>query len=608
MNKELKILYLEDSVYDAELTGRVLRTAGINYTFKLVDTQDEYEEELSTFQPDLILADHSLFQFNSSEALRIFKATHLHIPFILVTGTVSEEFAVNILNEGADDYLLKSNLTRLPNAIQKSLEKYEFEKERQRYVESIIANESLMKEAEQLAHFGSWEADVINGGVKWSDETFRIYGYEPGEVKPGHDIVLHHVHPDDRAFYQRIIYVVLQQQDIYSSEIRIIDKKGQHKFISFKIMVRRNAAGQLIRLSGFVQDITERKKAEILLLESNEKYEYVNKATLDTIWEWNFITETGIWGEGIMRTFGYTEDKLKYDTGWVDEYIHPEDKERVIKNIEDHIKNVIQNWQDEYRFRSADGSYKYVYDRGFILFDEKDLPYRMIGAMTDITEKRKMEKDLAERELYQQKLITEVTIQAQEKERNQLGKELHDNINQLLSVTKMFLSMATKKPEKSEEYLRRSSDNLNLAIEEIRKLSRSLVAPSLGNIGLIDALQFLAAEINLGNKLHVRVVTQIHTKKEIDNNMEIMLYRIAQEQLTNIHKYANAENAVITLRMEENRIFFSIADNGEGFDVSQKAQGIGLRNISSRVEFYSGTMNIISAPGQGCTLSISVPF
>jgi two-component system, NarL family, sensor histidine kinase UhpB len=608
MNKELRILYLEDSVQDAELTGRVLKIAGINYTLKLVDTQEEYEEALSNFQPDLILADHSLFQFNSSEALRIFKATHLQIPFILVTGTVSEEFAVNILNEGADDYLLKSNLTRLPSAINKSLEKYEFEKERQQYIENIIANESLMKEAEQLAHFGSWETDIITGEVKWSDETFRIYGYKPGEVKPGHDIVLHHIHPDDRAAYQHIIYVVLQKKEVYSSEMRLIDKMGNHKFVAFKIVVKRNESGQLIRLSGFIQDITERKKAEILLRESNERYEYVNKATLDTIWEWDFITNKGFWGEGIMRTFGYGEDKIQYNTSWIDDYIHPDDKERVIRSIEYHIENMIQNWQGEYRFLRADGSYRYVYDRGFILFDKKNHPYRMIGAMTDITEKRKMEKEMAEHALYQQKLLTEATIQAQEKERNELGKELHDNINQLLSVSKMFLGMAGKNQKKSEEYLSRSSHNLNLAIEEIRKLSRSLVAPSLGNIGLIDSLRFLAEEINLGNKLKVQVITQIATDKQMDNNMEVMLYRIAQEQLTNIRKYANAENAVITLKVAADRIFFSIADNGIGFDPHQKAQGIGLRNISSRVEFYAGNMNIISAPGHGCTLSISVPF
>ena len=93
------------------------------------------------------------------------------------------------------------------------------------------------------------------------------------------------------------------------------------------------------------------------LKEINERYEFVNKATLDTIWEWDFLTREGRWGDGIINTFGYTEDKHKYDENWLNEYIHPDDKERVLKNIQDHIDNGLQNWQDEYHFHCADGSY-----------------------------------------------------------------------------------------------------------------------------------------------------------------------------------------------------------------------------------------------------------
>lgn len=606
--KKLKILYLEDSPHDAELAGNILKNAGVNSTFKLVDTQDEYQEALREYHPDIILADHSLFQFNSSEALKMFKTSGLKIPFILVTGTVSEEFAVNILQEGANDYLLKDNLARLPSAVLNSLEKYRLERERQEYLDSVIANETQMKEAERLAHFGSWEADATTGEVKWSDGIFRIYGYQPGKVKPGHDIILHHIHPDDRAAYQHALCSLLSEQDTYASEIRIIDKKGNNKFVYFKIVVKRNNQGQFTRLLGFMQDITEQIKAEESLRESNERYEFVNKATLDTIWEWNFITCSGLWGEGLFRTFGYPRNKVNYRENWLEDYLHPDDKERVSEKIKYHIKNILQNWQDEYRFRCADGSYKYVYDRGFILFDDKGSPYRMIGAMTDITEKRKLEKELAEQELYQQKLITEVTIEAQEKERHELGRELHDNINQVLSTVKMFLSMAEENKDKRDELILKSRNNLNYAIEEIRKLSKSLVAPSLGDMGLVDALQEMAEEISLSNEFQVELIRDIRTEKKIDKSMELMLYRIAQEQLNNIRKYARAAKATITLTTGEGNLFFSIADDGVGFDTSQKAKGIGLKNISSRVDFYSGNMNIISAPGKGCLLNINIPF
>lgn len=352
----------------------------------------------------------------------------------------------------------------------------------------------------------------------------------------------------------------------------------------------------------------ERKRMVEKLRQSNERHEFVNKATLDTIWEWNFETNTGLWGDGIVNTFGYTHENLLYGNEWMKKYIHPDDIIRVNKGLNEYIAAHRQNWQDEFRFRCGDGSYRYVYDRGFILYDEQWNPTRMIGSMTDITEKITLEKELAEKELQQQKLLNEVTILAQEKERNHLGKELHDNINQVLATIKMFLGMSLENEKLRPDLIQRSLKNVNYAIEEIRKLSKSLVAPSLGDIGLADALQELADEINLSKQLQVKFINEIDPQYKMDENMELMLYRIAQEQLNNINKYAKASNAIITVRTEKGNLFFSVSDNGIGFDTSLKPRGIGLKNIGSRVDFYSGHMNIISAEGQGCTIKINIPL
>jgi two-component system sensor histidine kinase UhpB len=352
----------------------------------------------------------------------------------------------------------------------------------------------------------------------------------------------------------------------------------------------------------------ERKKMTERLRQSNERYELVNRATLDTIWEWNYENNQGLWGDGFPDMFGYSEEQLQYGEEWIDKYIHPEDRERVISRLESLIASKKQNWQDEYRFKCADGNYKAVHDRGFLVYDEDGKPSRMIGAITDISEKRKLEKELAEQELYQQKLITEVTIQAQEKERNDLGRELHDNINQVLATIKMYLGMSLTKEEMRKDLLNYSLENVNYAIEEIRKLSKSLVTPSLGDMGLSEALIELAEDINLAGQFKVEIENQLDAKEKIDPNMELMLYRIAQEQLNNIRKYANANKAVITAKKENGHLFFSVMDDGIGFDIRQKARGIGLKNIGSRADFYSGTLDIITAPGQGCTIEIKIPL
>lgn len=477
---ELKILYLEDSTYDAELAGRMLHRAGIPFTFKLVDTKEEYTEALNEFRPDVILADHSLFQFNSSEALQLFKTTGLKIPFILVTGTVSEEFAVNILKEGADDYLLKSNLTRLPSAITSSLEKYRFARERQQYLENIFANEALMKAAEELAKFGSWQYDRLHDSMQWSQGIFRILGYSTGETQPGHSVVHSHIHPEDQQSYDQSVMSQNKKKPGFSGELRIIDKAGNLKYVFFRVVSTFGSEGKVITQLGFMQDVTE---------------------------------------------------------------------------------------------------------------------------------KRLLEKELAKQALAHQKLITEITIQAQERERNFLGRELHDNINQILTGAKIYLKIASSTAEEKRrlECIDKSFENINQAVGEIRNLSKSLVAPTIGDMGVEIALQELAEEINLAKEIYVDVLNESSEAWRMDEQKELMFYRIAQEQLNNIRKYAKASKAVIRLNADDKYHYFSITDDGIGFNPSERSKGIGLRNISNRVDFYSGEMKIISARGQGCSIEIKIP-
>lgn len=117
MEKDLKILLLEDVEDDAGLVERAIRKSGIRFISKRVDTREEFIAALDLFKPDVILSDHALPQFNSIEAMKICKNSGKNLPFILVTGTVSEEFAVNCIKQGVDDYVLKTNLSRLPSAI-----------------------------------------------------------------------------------------------------------------------------------------------------------------------------------------------------------------------------------------------------------------------------------------------------------------------------------------------------------------------------------------------------------------------------------------------------------------------------------------------------------
>lgn len=276
MNQALRILLLEDESEDVLLIDRTLQKSGMDFTSLVVTDKEEFERALTEFEPDVVLADHSLPQFNSIEAFDLFgrfqAERKISIPFILVTGHVSEEFAIRMLKAGVDDYILKSTLKRLPSAIDSALEKCRAEHERLKYFDRLERMEALMKEAEQLAHFGSWNVDLVNGKYTWSDEMYRRYGYEPGEIEPTFDLYLSLMHPDDVERLKSMQENGLQKPDKDEYEFRIIDRHGTVKYIQSKFTIRRDDQGKAVWVAGFNVDISERVLAQQSLRANEQIY------------------------------------------------------------------------------------------------------------------------------------------------------------------------------------------------------------------------------------------------------------------------------------------------------------------------------------------------
>lgn len=259
----LKILILEDSRDDVNLVERELKKGNIAFTSFIATKRNEFEEALKSFDPDVILSDHSLPQFNSIEALVLYKQheqqVQKKIPFILVTGAVSEEFAVQCIKAGADDYILKDRLKRLPSAILTNLERIKMENEKRKFLSEVMENEALMKEAEHLARFGSWQVDLRTGKHKWSQESYRIFGYEAGEIEPDYEKFLRHVYPDDKENLRIALEEAILHQHTRDFQYRILDKNQKIRYLHTKIMVQRNSDLKATRLIGFTMDITEQR-------------------------------------------------------------------------------------------------------------------------------------------------------------------------------------------------------------------------------------------------------------------------------------------------------------------------------------------------------------
>jgi signal transduction histidine kinase len=273
-------------------------------------------------------------------------------------------------------------------------------------------------------------------------------------------------------------------------------------------------------------------------------------------------------------------------------------------------KNIMKkrSFKTETQYDLPDKTYK-IYAHHFKpVHNDQDEMIAMIVTSRDVTEMKIAQQTLLDQKLNRQKQITKATIRAQEKERSHIGKELHDNINQILTTTKLYIDMALAEEEIREELLAKSLENVSRAICEIRKLSKSLVPPSLGDIGLWDAVEEMIAGLNISKNLRLKLKSAQLKENGIKEQIKLTAYRVVQEQLNNIIKHSNASNAEVKLSIVKKVLKITITDDGIGFDPTKKTKGIGLSNIVTRAEVHHGSVRIVSSPGAGCSLHISIPL
>ena len=238
----------------------------------------------------------------------------------------------------------------------------------------------------------------------------------------------------------------------------------------------------------------------------------------------------------------------------------------------------------------------------------KDRPAVLVLA-NDVTERILLENELNEQRVNRQRQITEAVIEAQEKERTEIGKELHDNVNQILGASNLYINTAMTDEEMRQELLERSTELVSKAINEIRKISKSLITPGLREIGLIDSIEDIIDDMKATKQeLQIELDLQNISEEQIEDRRKLTLFRVVQEQLTNIVKHAKATRVLIRLSIEGVNVVLTVADNGVGFDMGRHRKGVGITNIISRAELFNGKVEINTAPDEGCILTVSIPI
>jgi len=302
------------------------------------------------------------------------------------------------------------------------------------------------------------------------------------------------------------------------------------------------------------------------------------------------------------KVYGYAPSDFIEDSDLWIKLIHPEDN-HMVKTIREELAkgNTIKK---RFRIIHKNKTTRWIEAKLFPTLNKKGEWVRTDGICTDITQMIHLEDKLNRERKEKQYQITSAVITAQERERMFLGQELHDNINPLLATVQLYMDCATLNVDQRANLLKESKTIINTAVEEIRTISNSLIPKPFHQISLKEAIGDICKNINKATDLQFIADWDTIDDSSLSDKMKLTIFRIVQEQTTNIIKHANAKEVIIEIYQDKEALVLNIKDDGVGFDVSTKRNGIGLQNISSRAELLNGEVIINSSPGKGCELQV----
>ena len=385
------------------------------------------------------------------------------------------------------------------------------------------------------------------------------------------------------------------------NERKMINKKGEiiyvesnaKKFMDNRIMV-------------IARDVTERKKVREVLQKSEANLHTIFNAT-DIIYvlvdhDFRVVSYNPCAAAFAKNELGHSIEISKYFL----DYFLPERQPAILGYMKEVLtgKHLIY----EVSYPQPGNLFHWYQVKMFPISKDDSNVYGLMVAATNITEKILLEQKLADERIKKQQEIADAIITAAENERHEIGRELHDNVNQLLACSRLYIKMARTTETKRKHPNIDEADNLiGKAIDEIRNLSHSLIVPFIEANRLSEAINYLTEKISAGSKIIIEKEIAVGNENTIPDKLKLTIYRIVQEQLSNIFKHASANKIILKLIRHSEKIVVTIKDDGKGFDATLKTNGIGLINIRTRASLFNGEVNINSSPGNGCELIVRFP-
>ncbi|NPE30289.1 PAS domain S-box protein [Methanococcoides sp. SA1] len=270
--------------------------------------------------------------------------------------------------------------------------------ERKQMEKALLNSETSLSNAQRIANLGNWDWDIVNNELHWSDEIYNIFGLEPLESRATYEAFVKSIHPDDRMFVQDAVNKAVYENKPYGIDHRILLPDGSERIVHEQGEVTFNKTGQAIRMVGIVQDVTERKKAEKALQESDEKYHNLAESLNELIYRADPETLVSTYvNQAVERIYGYTVEEWLNNPDLWEKSIYPADKERVFAEFTE-LQNKLESGIIEYRIIKKDKNVRWVHDHINWEKDQQGNGISVNGILYDITERKRIEKDLRESE------------------------------------------------------------------------------------------------------------------------------------------------------------------------------------------------------------------
>jgi PAS domain S-box-containing protein len=396
MKSPLRILYLEDDPRDAELVQETLAIDGITCHIERVETESDFSASLEQSGFDLILADFTLPSFDGISALKIVRQNWPNLPFIFVSGTLGEEVAIEALKIGATDYVFKTRLSRIVPSVQRALREAGERAGLSKAEEALRRSEAYLAEAQKLSHTGSFGWDVSSGEIYWSQETFRIFGYEPSAT-PTVELAIERTHPEDKPALLQLIDRAPREMKTFDFEQRLLMPDGSVKHLHVVANSTKNVTGKL-EFVGAISDVTAARVAEARIRQDERDLRLILDAATQFIGVLDVDGKVLVVNRACIEFLGFSIEGRVLSEEFCTQIHHPEDVSALWSAVQQAFSQG-KSCESEARGLRHDGQYRWYLIRYEPWHDERGQVVRWYVTGTDIDDRKQAEEKVRKENL-----------------------------------------------------------------------------------------------------------------------------------------------------------------------------------------------------------------